>query len=103
MNIHNQHNHPYNFPAHLQPLFDAMEAGATIKRITCMRGINNKDDRSKDFTIENFRVTEYVVSCAHDGKGKFIDAVVTDKLDEREGRAGTVISFFMDLVVDFEL
>lgn len=48
-----------SFEERLQPLFEAMRNGQTIASITCYAGDINKDDRSKDFVMENFVADDY--------------------------------------------
>jgi len=48
-----------SFPPSLKPLFDAMLEGKTIKSVTCIGGTINESNRSKDFTIQDFKVTDY--------------------------------------------
>ena len=48
-----------NIPPHLEPLFEAMLAGQTIPSITIIQGEVNKDDPSKDITLENVKAVDY--------------------------------------------
>lgn len=84
----------YNFPKDLQPLFDAMTEGKTIKSITCMGGSANKDNREKDFIIENFVATDYYVGFCMSGNEKFDN--VLDMRSEKSFYMSWVLSFIIE-------
>lgn len=95
MNIHG--NPPYNFDPHLQLLFNAMSAGKTINSITCMAGSVNKDDRSKDFEIKNFVMSNYYVGMQSNYEG-------TEYYDYVTGLASSSKdSFYMNWIIKFEI
>lgn len=87
--VYNSSRSPYNFPENLLALFDAMVQGKTIKSVTCFGGHAFKEDKEKDFTIENFIATEYNVA-ATENRGQKNDYVDTDKRP-----------FYMDWVKSF--
>lgn len=93
MNIHKGRFGPleFNFESWLQPLFDAMQKGKTIKSITCMKGTMNKDHPELDFQIEEFIATNYWVAIGANAKIN-VDLVDTNKR-----------SFYMNWVRSFEL
>lgn len=101
----------YNIPDGLRPLFDDMNAGRTIKKIVCYAGQINKNDPSKDFTIENFKALEYWVGIGVDGKTgeyrDYVDTNVSDSVSNLASIPGTINmqhkSFYMNWVKSFEL
>jgi len=100
MEIINEHNEAYNYAPELQPLFDAMVAGKTIKSITCMLGSMNKDKRADDFTIKEFYANTYFVAAQHnhDSTEKYDYVIV-----ESQGEVNEHEVFYMNWVRDFEL
>ncbi len=86
-----------SFPQNLKPLFEAMQNGKTIKSVTCMAGQVNKNDRSKDFMIENFVATDYWqgMQSNYDGTESF-DYVDCETESPRK-------SFYMNWVLSFSL
>lgn len=86
-----------NFAPNLQPLFDAMSRGQLIKSVTCMRGTSNKDDRTQDFTIQNFVVTDYEQSSQQNFDGsQHYDYVYCESNSPIHG-------FYMNWVLSFTL
>jgi hypothetical protein len=86
-----------NFKPELQPLFDAMSRGKIIKSVTCMRGTSNKDDRTQDFTIENFIATDYEQDSQQNFDGsEHYDYVYCDSNSDAQG-------FYMNWVLSFVL
>lgn len=86
-----------NFSPNLRPLFDAMSRGQLIKSVTCMRGRSNKDDRSQDFTIENFIATDYEQSSQQNYDGlQHYDYVYCESNSPEKG-------FYMNWVLSFTL
>ena len=77
----------------LQPLFDAMKEGKRIKSITCMKGNINKDNRDKDFTIENVKATDFFIGYGI-SNNIAVHYIVTNNPDE---------SFYIGWVLNFEL
>lgn len=79
------------FENRLQPLFEAMKSGKTIKEVVIMNGAINKDDRTQDVLICNFVATHYTCGLESHPQKKFeFDFVRTNK----EG-------FYMNWVVSF--
>lgn len=89
--VYNSSLIPFNFNPKMQPLFDAMVEGKTIKSIKCISGNINKEDPTKDFTIEKFVALEYTIGFSS-GPDGYHDYVETDKR-----------SFYMNWVRSFEL
>lgn len=93
-----------NFEPKLKPLFDAMAAGKVIKKITCMAGVSNKDNREKDFVLQNIVATDYWLCFQRRPDESYVDYVdyknetevnpVNNKLPK---------SFYMNWVLSFEL
>ncbi len=91
-----------NVPAHLQPLFDAMKKGLRIKSVTCFAGDKNRDNAKEDFTIKDFKVTEYNASFQHNPQQtEYWDYVETDVPDRRDKEEKA--EFYMHWVRAFEL
>lgn len=103
MNIENLHNDSFNYPLELQPLFDAMKEGKTIKSIVCMGGSMNKDNPAKDFTIENFKAINYWVSIGSNNGYERFDYVDTDAPETDPNKSRTHKSFYMNWVRSFQL
>jgi len=95
MKIINESNGEYNFPEELRPLFEAMEAGQKIKSVTCMNGFDNESDHSKDFIIEGFTPSQYIVAFAGTKEEPFDYVRVSSTTVERD--------FYMSWVRSFEL
>jgi hypothetical protein len=95
----NKYEAPFNFGENLRPLFEAMKKDQVIKSVTCCRDENNKDDRTKDFTIENFRAVVYCVDIRRVEPIKRHDLV---QINQR-GENGELKGFYMSWVISFEL
>jgi len=95
MEIYNPRGCPLNIPQKLKPLFEAMEAGKRIKSVTCIDGIINKDNPSKDFLIENFIALTYYVRVLDSDEILSQDYVVIDSTKRKD--------FWMSWVKSFEL
>lgn len=102
MKIENEGNMPFNYPANLKPLFDAMKAGKTIKRVVCYGGEAYKDQPWKDFTIRNFKATEYTVGMSSK-ENKHFDFVDTDATETRKGKQSPTVGFYMNWVKVFDI
>ena len=88
-----------NFAENLRPLFEAMKEGRAIKTLTFCAGETNKDDRTKDFIINDFRALEYNIDTLRSGDPtKCHDLVLTD-----QNRNGYQMAFFISWVISFEL
>lgn len=94
-----KHDTPFNFGENLRPLFEAMKEDKVIKSVTCYRDEANKDDRTKDFTIENFRATVYCVDIRRVEPTERHDFVQTDQ----RGGDDKLMGFYMDRVISFKL
>lgn len=91
---------PFNFEERLMPLFEALKAGKPIKSITCFAGEVNKENREKDFVINDFFAEYYCASMASNYDGdKYYDLVdaYAGAADKKE------VQFYMNWVIDFEL
>lgn len=101
MNIMNGHNETFNYPDWMEPLFNAMKEGRTIKRVIYFSGDMNKDNPEKDITLEDFIATDYLVGISRNLKnGTLSDNVITNKhinKDSPEGR------FYMHWIKSFEI
>ena len=86
-----------SFHPQVRPLFESMMAGETIRSITCYAGGVNKDDRTKDFTIENVKGLDYYqgMQCNFDGS-QWFDYVDIKCDQERTG-------FYMNWVLNFTI
>src|ERR1041385_3028145 len=104
MEIHTENPEaPFNFDQKLQPLFDAMKAGKLIKSVTCFKGIANENYPEKDFTIENFRATQYWHGIARSREGSpDFDYVDTDSFKMHNDGYRSV-GFYMNMVKTFEI
>ncbi|MFA6513666.1 MAG: hypothetical protein WCT50_00035 [Patescibacteria group bacterium] len=101
MEIIRTNQEPFSFDPALRPLFDAMNAGKTIKSVTCFAGQVNKDDRTKDFTIKDFVAEDYYVAMQSSfDLSKTFDWVTTDQEGKTQEHRGT---FYMSWVISFEL
>jgi len=91
---------PFNFDEKLIPLFEALKAGRPIKSVTCYAGEVNKDNREKDFVIEDFFAEYYCASMASNYDfSKFYDLVdaYAGASEKKE------VQFYMNWVMDFQL
>lgn len=91
---------PFNFEERLIPLFEALKAGKPVKSITCFAGEVNKDNREKDFVINDFFAEYYFAGMAsnYDGSKQF------DLVDAYAGASEKKeVQFYMNWVIDFEL
>lgn len=100
MNIHNTNNKGFNYTDYTRQLFDAMLEGKTIKSITCMAGLMNKNNPDKDFVLTNVKALDYTVGLSwsqQHGHNDYVDIepqmVADRKMD----------GFYMNWVRSFEL
>lgn len=83
----------FNFDDKFQSLFDTMKRDKTIKEVTTIKSTINKNDRSKDIKIQNFKTIGYHNKRAGwSQKSGYVYLVETDKRD-----------FYMNWLIDFQL
>lgn len=101
------HNHKYKEPKslpHLKPLFDAMIAGQTIRKVICMNGTSEDESPNHDIVFENFTALRYDDSFSP-LNGNNLDEVIVNKYAVRiiDGVKTMRKNFYMVWVRSFEL
>lgn len=101
MVVYNEDKRGFNYTDTTRQLFDALEAGLTVKTITCMSGTMRRNTPEEDFTMHNVKGVYYWVGMGWSDDEGHNDLIDIEPIIDSTGKERDM--FWMNWVRSFEL